>query len=443
MTVATAAYAIGFWALYPVAGRAGGGLLVGPILLATAFYGLAGAVFFALFGYALNTGILLLIGYTGALAGPSRLLAFAATLLFGVLSGYVKQNLELRRENRRRRQAEELYRSLVENANDIIYTLDPSGVFRYVSPNWTRSLGHPIQEVAEHSFDRFVPEEDRERCREFMRSVLDTGSGAGFEYRVRHADGSIRWHVTNASAVQLDGEVRFLGVARDLTERKRYEESLLATMREKELLLQEVRHRVKNNLQLMLSLLSLQRRTVSDDASDMHLFETENRVRTLSLVHELLYSAEDMSRIEAGKYLGTVVAQLREVLQTTQHGIAIDTRIDAVRLHVDVAIPIGLIVNELVTNAAKHAFTDRPGGTVRVGFGPTPDGFELVVEDDGIGAPDSFGPGSRSLGSMLVTSLANQLDGTWRVSAGDGTRVEVSVPALTENGTESAAADTT
>jgi two-component sensor histidine kinase len=96
---------------------------------------------------------------------------------------------------------------------------------------------------------------------------------------------------------------------------------------------------------------------------------------------------------------------------------------------VDVAIPIGLIVNELVTNAVKHAFSGQGGGTVRVEFGPAEDGFELVVEDNGNGPPDSFGPGSRSLGSMLVTSLSNQLDGTWRVSGKKGTRVTISVPA--------------
>jgi PAS domain S-box-containing protein len=422
-------YAVCFWGLYPIFGRAGGGLLVLPILLATSFYGLAGAVTYALFGFAANTGILLLIGYEGALMGPSRLLALAATLLFGVVSGYVKQNMALRRENRRRRQAEELYRSLVENANDIIYTLDSNGVFRYVSPNWTKTLGHPIREVTGHGFQRFVPEEDQPRCHGFLRSVLETGAGSGFEYRVRHADGSLRWHVTNAAAVRFDGEMRFLGVARDLTERKIREENLLAMMREKELLLQEVRHRVKNNLQLMLSLLSLQRRTVTDGTSAVHLFETENRIRTLSLVHELLYGAEDMSRIDAATYLSAVTAQLRDALQSTQHGISIDPRVSSVTLPVDVAIPIGLIVNELVTNAVKHAFSGQGGGTVRVEFGPAEDGFELVVEDNGNGPPDSFGPGRRSLGSMLVTSLSNQLDGTWRVSGKKGTRVTISVPA--------------
>lgn len=209
----------------------------------------------------------------------------------------------------------------------------------------------------------------------------------------------------------------------DLTRHKAAEKQIRSSLREKEVLLKEVHHRVKNNLQVISSLLSLQAQHLADPAARAMFGESQGRVRSIALVHEKLYQARDLSHIRFDEYTRELVEDLLHSLGGP--GRSIDARIDVdgVTMAVTTAIPCGLIVNELVTNSLKHAFPPPRGGTIRVGLRACGDDrLELIVEDDGTGLPAGLDPRrTSSLGLDLVYTFAQQLEADVTVRRGCGT----------------------
>jgi PAS domain S-box-containing protein len=221
-------------------------------------------------------------------------------------------------------------------------------------------------------------------------------------------------------------------VLRDITKRKRAEEALHASLREKEVLLQEIHHRVKNNLQVISSLLNLQARRAADEQARAVLTESQNRVRSMTLVHEKLYQSPDLSTIHVEDYLGSLTSHLLRVYGGPAKGITVDVEAPDVTLSLDAAITCGLIVNELVTNALRHAFPQSEGGGIRVALRAEDDHRTLTVRDDGIGLPgdvDVAEERTDSLGLDLVAMLVRQLQGTIAVDRQDGTTFEIAFPA--------------
>ncbi len=226
----------------------------------------------------------------------------------------------------------------------------------------------------------------------------------------------------------------------DLTERKQMEEAIYNALREKEALLREVHHRVKNNFQVITSLLMLQSRHIDDPHLRAVFQESVNRVHTMAMVHERLYQRGDLTTLEAGDYLRAIVADLKSLFGD---GSRIATRVEAdpIPLAADTAIPCGLIVNELVSNAFKHAFPDGRGGEIRVAFHrlegeDSGTRYHLTVSDDGVGIdPDLSIEGVESVGLRLVTTLAaRQLGGRVAVHHDVGTSftIDFIVPARGE-----------
>ena len=217
-------------------------------------------------------------------------------------------------------------------------------------------------------------------------------------------------------------------------ERRDAEEALRTSLREKTVLLKEVHHRVKNNLQIVSSLLGLQARRMASPEAARVLVETSQRVRTMASMHEALYRSESLSRLDMTAYLGSLCEQLiRSIGPEVATRISLDLRLQPVPLGLDQAVPCGLIVNELLTNALKHAFPEGRSGRVVVEFGPAGDNrAALVVADDGAGCPPGTELGrSGALGGQLVASLAAQLGGTVTTqpsTEAGGTRVCVDFP---------------
>jgi PAS domain S-box-containing protein len=201
-----------------------------------------------------------------------------------------------------------------------------------------------------------------------------------------------------------------IAMAQDITQRVRAEQALRELVREKEVLLQEVHHRVKNNLQVIISLLSLQSRRIADAAALEMFRETQARVRSMALFHEQLYRSKDLSRIEMNGYLTSLAEGLRASMGNPQ--VAIGVEAETLELGVDVVIPCGLIANELITNSLKHAFPAGPG-SIAITLREEADQLELCVADDGVPFPrDLEPPHARSLGLQLVHMLARQVHGT-------------------------------
>ena len=224
-----------------------------------------------------------------------------------------------------------------------------------------------------------------------------------------------------------------LEVHHDITEKKKSADLIQASLTEKETLLQEIHHRVKNNLQIVSSLLQLQGERVQDAGLRAVFSETEGRVRSMALVHERLYREHTFSSLDFSQYLETLAGQLLESLRSEGTQVELELACEPLRLPVDTAIPLGLITTELITNAIKYAFRGRPGGVLRIALRQTGEGrHELAISDDGPGLPPGLDPATtRSLGMRLVTMLARQIRGEATYARGPGAGCRVSF--LTQN----------
>jgi len=210
-------------------------------------------------------------------------------------------------------------------------------------------------------------------------------------------------------------------------ERKRMEEQIKASLREKEMLLREIHHRVKNNMQLISSLLRLQSRYIKDKKYIEMLKESQNRIRSMAFIHEKLYQSKDLANIDFNGYIKSLTDDLFRSYGANGK-IALKTDIEGVSLGVDTAIPCGLIINELVSNSLKHAFPEDREGEIKIALRRTDrNEVELVVSDDGIGIPEDLDfRNTESLGLQLVTSLAeSQLQGKTELNRAKGTEFRI------------------
>jgi two-component sensor histidine kinase len=201
---------------------------------------------------------------------------------------------------------------------------------------------------------------------------------------------------------------------------------LEASLREKELLLQEIHHRVKNNLQVTSSLLRLQSIKVEDPSTLNVLQESQNRIRSMALIHEKLYQSKDLSRVDFAAYISDLAHYLFGAYRSTAGQVKLNLDVRDVALEIDTAIPCGLIINELVSNALKHAFPEGRRGEIFVTLGKTNGRYSLTVHDDGIGMPPDLDLSKvDSLGVLLITTLVDQLEGTLEWSRNGGTTATI------------------
>lgn len=221
-----------------------------------------------------------------------------------------------------------------------------------------------------------------------------------------------------------------LVVLRDITMQKKAEADLKASLEEKEVLLKEIHHRVKNNMQVVSSLLSHQARLIDDPLAAGYFKESQNRIRSIALVHEKLYRSSDFSRIDFAEYILTLVPHLIQNSGLGRGQVRFEPDLEPLEVNITAAVPLGLIVNELVTNALKHAFPEARRGVIRVDLERAADGRKrLVVADDGVGLPEGFDlRSSDSLGMQIIDMLVGQVEGAMAIGPGPGARFEILFP---------------
>ena len=258
---------------------------------------------------------------------------------------------------------------------------------------------------------------EKERLKDTQRAILNIADDGEVE----------RMHLRESQKAVLN-ILDDLGAEKALLERTQHEvlrseQTVRASLREKEVLLKEIHHRVKNNLQVISSLLNLQARYLPDPAARAIFSQSQNRVQSIALVHERLYESADLSHVNFGKYLSVLLDNIFDTHDAASRGLSKIIDVGDANLTVDVAIPCGLIVNELVTNALKHAFPGGRTGTVRVSLRGSSNGaLDLTVEDDGVGMPPAIDPRNTvSLGLDLVVTFAEQLNAEMTVVRERGT----------------------
>ncbi len=349
--------------------------------------------------------------------------------IFGVLQDITeqKQTEDALRESERR------FRQLAENIDEVFWIWDEKNEEAlYVSPAYESIWGRSTESFHEDplAFLDAVHPEDRDR----IEGKLPECSSGNYdvEYRIRQPDGSIRWIHDRAYPIENEeGEVyRIAGIAKDITEQKQINHRLRNLVNEKETLLQEVHHRVKNNLQIVLGLLGLQSRKLDNPEAVSALANSKRRIQSMALIHQKLYEEAHLSSIDFPGYVDDLVEQILETQVDPELDVTINTDIQAEDLDTDTIISCGLIVNELVTNALKHGFPNSNTGTITLEFfTEEDDDYHLRVSDDGEGTDLDSLEASNSLGLELVRNLAtNQLHGEIDYTPNGGLTVEIVFP---------------
>jgi len=207
-----------------------------------------------------------------------------------------------------------------------------------------------------------------------------------------------------------------------LKEGKNVQNMLLKSLKEKDVLIKEVHHRVKNNMQIISSFFTLQQGSIKDPESLVAFNETKNRVKTMAMVHENLYHSEDLSNLDIGNYIENLLTNLYRTYTSNPELIQLEMNVERVSMSISTAIPLGLIINELITNSLKHAFPGGKKGEIALGLFSENDGYVLYVVDNGIGFPEELDiKNTESLGMQLVTTLVEQIDGTIELNRKGGT----------------------
>ena len=329
-------------------------------------------------------------------------------------------------------------RSIVESGEDFIIWTSKSGhALTSLNHNCQRWLGSDeagtleatskvlAGQVSESQTVNGFDLEDR------FERALD-GRPQRFEWALpdEQADDGKRWLQLFLNPIDnAEGEREISAIAYDITDRKRIDRAIRSALKEKEILLQEVHHRVKNNLQIINSILNLQKKFVKDENAITGLEEIQNRVSTMSIIHETLYQNTDVSSIGFPSYLTRIAGNIIQGYQSETQ-VELVTELEDIQAPLDQAIPCGLILNEWVSNAMKYAFPGREKGTITVALRcvfstdhPDEEEIQIEVRDDGVGLPDGFDWGGRdSLGLYLVQALSEQLDGELSAESDGGTR---------------------
>ena len=248
------------------------------------------------------------------------------------------------------------------------------------------------------------------------------GKPQQFELPLKTVHSESRWYQVFLNPVSLGEDQREIScIAYDITERKEIDRAIRSALKEKEVLLQEVHHRVKNNLQVISSMLNLQKSFVKDPETLNLLEESTNRIATMSYIHESLYRNTDFANISFAEYLQRLSANLIQSYSRSDCEVVLQTVFDEVYLSLEQAIPCGLITNELVSNSLKYAFPDRAQGIITLRIQHVEGGaVELEVSDDGVGLPPGMDFAKNdSLGVYLVQALTEQIDGELVVTSVD------------------------
>ncbi|MEW6714732.1 MAG: histidine kinase dimerization/phosphoacceptor domain -containing protein [Nitrospirota bacterium] len=347
-----------------------------------------------------------------------------------------------------KREAEEMTRLIVNNAFDAIITMDINGVITTWNPQAEKVFGWSSHEIIGHrAADTIIPLSYRKAHEDGLKHFLATGEGRILNKTIETTGFHRKGHefpveLAVASALSGDDHI-FIAIIRDISGRKKTEEHIRASLKEKEVLLKEIHHRVKNNMQIITSLLRLQAGKSADEREIEMLRESRNRITSMSLIHEKLYRTSDLAHINFKDYVHDLIKGLYRSYGIDTKKISCNIEAEDILLDIDTAIPCGLIVNELVSNALKYAFPGDRRGTINVRLrrileseikneepqiqNPKSKILELTLSDNGIGIPGDFDlKNSSSLGLKLVATLSeNQLNGKIERTASEGTSFRI------------------
>ena len=349
---------------------------------------------------------------------------------------------ELERDITDRKRAEEMLRESKERFQLAIDATE-EGLWEwniqtnqeFFAPRWCEIIGYSVDDPElHHTFESWasrIHPDDYDRVMGALNNHLESCAKYDVDYRHRHKSGEYRWQNSKGKAVfdESGKPIKMVGCISDIMERKLAEEKIKASLREKETMLNEIHHRVKNNLQVISSLLSLQSSYLQDEKAKEALEESGERVKTMASVHTHLYESQDLTRVDCGSFIQELVGNISQSYGRAESPVEINVDAGEISLGIDNSIPCGLILNELVSNALKHAFPEGKEGEINIRMRSEDNRMALTVQDNGIGFPESMDLTKvKSMGLELVNILVGQIGGKIDMQVDSGTTWTITFP---------------
>lgn len=323
-----------------------------------------------------------------------------------------------------RQQSEQLL-ALLRTTSEGLWITDASGRFLVVNDAYLRMSGYTRDEILKMSIPDMEVNESEQEVAEHMRYVMENEFDV-FESKHRRKDGTIYDLFISVSYDEKRNE--FIVFLRDISEKKKQEAKILEALTEKEILLNEVHHRVKNNLQIISSLVYLQSLKIKNASVKDYFDQVLNRIKTIALVHEHLYQAKDYSKVDFMEYISELISIVKETYYNPNTDINVVVESHA-KIKFEKAIYCGLIINELLSNSFKHAFKGMSRGEIKIKFTRENGNYLLAVSDNGLGIQDTESlKKENSMGIVIVQSLVEQLKGKITFNMNNGTTIDINFP---------------
>jgi PAS domain S-box-containing protein len=333
-----------------------------------------------------------------------------------------------------RKRLEERFRQVVESAPNAMVMIGPAGQIEMINAQTERLFGYDRSELLGKPIETLVPERFRRNHpglrSAFFAAPLARPMGAGRDlYGLRKDGGEFPVEI-GLNPIETDEGMMVLSAIVDISDRKQKEERIHAALKEKDILLGEIHHRVKNNLQVVNSLLDLQVDRITDPAALSMLKESQNRIKSMALIHQTLYESKDFVEADFSNFLDTMVPTLVSSYSVDSERIALSIEAAEVLLSIHAAIPCGLVVNELISNSLKHGFPGDLEGEIKITLAYETDDYAILsVSDNGVGIPEELDLAQTgTLGLQMVSLLADQLGGTITIRRSNPTRFVLRFP---------------
>jgi PAS domain S-box-containing protein len=387
-------------------------LILGVLLVVLHSFGLLHEGFLSIWGYQIGSSLLVI------------LLSLGIADKINIMRKEREQALEATHE------AEEKYRALIETTDTGYVIIDDRGRVIDANAEYVRLAGYlTIDDIINKSVSEWTAPEDREKNTAAVESCMRLGFIRNLEVDYMHENGTVLPVEINATVIESKMGRRIISICRDITYRRTVFQNLMTSLRQKEILLKEVHHRVKNNLQIIASLLSLQANKISDADTLKNYEDMNNRIRAMSLIHERLYQTNDFARVDLADYIKIIAHDLRDTY--VLNGVVTQMEFDTEPLLIDLtqAIPCGLMINEILSNIFKYAFPRSFSGNpaISISLHELDDSnVELIIGDNGIGLPETIDlKDIESLGLSLIFLLAIQLRGSVEIDKAGGTKFTI------------------
>ncbi len=360
-----------------------------------------------------------------------KLLTFGEKIYYCV---FARDITERKKAHEKLLESEKRFRQMADYAPVMIWMCDTNKYCNYCNKRWLEFTGRTFEEEVGTKWTESIHPDDIERCRKEFDLAFENKKEYNMEYRLKRFDGEYRWILDSGvpRLTEIGSFLGYIGSCLDITEMKKYREQIEASLKEKTVLLKEVHHRVKNNLQVISSLLRLQSSFIKDEDSLEIFMESQNRVKAMAYIHEILYKSNNLNHVNFSEYIHFLTNNLFNSYRLNSNNIELIQEIQEIEIDVDMSVNLGLIINELVSNSLKYAF---PIGFNRnneknilsiILIRETPGGFNLIIKDNGVGFPKDLDyKNTDSLGMELVNSLVDQYNGKIKLNCDNGTEFNI------------------